>query len=139
VYVKASLTRDEPADALTYKAAHKDSPHETTVDQWFTESQFESYRRLGQHIIEKMFKEDHQTVSHWAHNVPPNTVFNYLENHWGEHKTTNILKSKPSVMQTRNPEGPKTIFSHASNRAQGLLYSNGGPQKSARAQGSEWF
>jgi hypothetical protein len=27
-------------------------PHETTANQFFTEAQFESYRRLGSHILE---------------------------------------------------------------------------------------
>lgn len=52
VYIKASLTGDEPADVLNYQTGHTSFPHETTADQWFTESQFESYRRLGQHVVE---------------------------------------------------------------------------------------
>lgn len=56
VYLKSSLTSDEPADVLNYKTDHKTFPHETTVDQWFTESQFESYRRLGQHIACTVFE-----------------------------------------------------------------------------------
>jgi hypothetical protein len=55
VYIKASLTGDEPADVLNYQTAHPTFPHESTADQWFTESQFESYRRLGQHVIEALF------------------------------------------------------------------------------------
>jgi hypothetical protein len=54
VYIKASLTGDEPADVLNYQTGHTSFPHETTADQWFTESQFESYRRLGQHIVEEL-------------------------------------------------------------------------------------
>lgn len=50
VYVKASLTGDEPADVLQYAEAHRSFPHQTTTDQWFDESQFESYRALGHHI-----------------------------------------------------------------------------------------
>ena len=50
VYVKATLTGDEPADLLNYQRQHPGFPHESTGDQWFGESQFESYRRLGQHI-----------------------------------------------------------------------------------------
>jgi len=54
IYVKASLTEkaDEPADVLEYAASHPGFPHDTTADQWFSESQFESYKRLGQHILE---------------------------------------------------------------------------------------
>ena len=55
VYIKASLTSDEPADVLNYKSRCPDFPHETTADQWFTESQFESYRALGAHVIETLF------------------------------------------------------------------------------------
>lgn len=50
VYVKASLTGDEPADVRSYAADHPTFPHEATADQWFSESQFESYRKLGEHI-----------------------------------------------------------------------------------------
>ena len=33
-----------------------DFPHETTVDQWFSELQFESYRGLGFSIMERAHK-----------------------------------------------------------------------------------
>jgi hypothetical protein len=55
VYIKASLTGNEPADVLNYQTCHATFPHQSTVNQWFTESQFESYRRLGQHIVETLF------------------------------------------------------------------------------------
>jgi len=29
-------------------------PHESTADQFFTESQFESYRALGRHMVDQM-------------------------------------------------------------------------------------
>jgi hypothetical protein len=34
-----------------YAAANAKFPHDTTMNQWFTESQFESYRTLGAHAI----------------------------------------------------------------------------------------
>ena len=52
IYFKASLTGDEPADAQSYKAAHDLYPHEPTSDQFFSESQFESYRKLGEHVAQ---------------------------------------------------------------------------------------
>ena len=55
VYIKASLTGNEPADVLNYQTSHTTFPHQSTADQWFSESQFESYRRLGQHIVETLF------------------------------------------------------------------------------------
>jgi hypothetical protein len=50
VYIKSSLTGDETSDVLNYKKEHSSFPHDTTANQWFTESQFESYRRLGHHV-----------------------------------------------------------------------------------------
>lgn len=51
IYFKASLTGDEPADVDNYKKEHSSFPHESTADQWFSESQFESYRELGYHEV----------------------------------------------------------------------------------------
>ncbi len=56
LYIKASLTGDEPEDVISYAAQNKKFPHQSTSDQWFDESQFESYRALGQHIAESIFK-----------------------------------------------------------------------------------
>jgi hypothetical protein len=47
IYIKPRLTGSEPADLLNYKCTHPGFPHESTSDQWFDESQFESYRKLG--------------------------------------------------------------------------------------------
>jgi hypothetical protein len=50
LYVKASLTGDESVDIQHHHATHKEFPHEGTVDQSFDEAQWESYRRLGEHL-----------------------------------------------------------------------------------------
>ncbi len=50
VLVKPTLTGDEPADILNYKSRLDRFPHESTGDQFFDEAQWESYRRLGEHI-----------------------------------------------------------------------------------------
>lgn len=55
VYLKASLTGDEPVDDQAYEAKHEQFPHEPTADQWFSESQFESYRKLGEHVATRVF------------------------------------------------------------------------------------
>ena len=56
LYIKPSLTGSEPLDVLQYAVAHPEFPHETTTDQWFGESQFESYRKLGYHIAKVVFE-----------------------------------------------------------------------------------
>ena len=55
LYIKPSITGSEPSDVLQYRAAHAAFPHESTSDQWFGESQFESYRKLGHHITRLVF------------------------------------------------------------------------------------
>jgi hypothetical protein len=52
VYLKATLSGDEPVDVANYASAHPDFPHESTANQWFGESQFESYRTLGIHTLD---------------------------------------------------------------------------------------
>jgi hypothetical protein len=50
VYFKSSLVGDEPPDLLTYKLKYPVFPQDSTANQWFTETQFEAYRRLGHHV-----------------------------------------------------------------------------------------
>ncbi len=50
VYVKPTLTGAEPADLIEYLHRHPAFPHEPTSDQFFGESQWESYRMLGEHL-----------------------------------------------------------------------------------------
>jgi hypothetical protein len=56
LYIKPTLTGSEPADLVQYHATHADFPQETTVDQYFDEAQWESYRKLGAHIAELLFE-----------------------------------------------------------------------------------
>ena len=63
IYVKSSLTGNEPMDVLNYAAQNPSFPHQSTTDQWFNESQFEAYRRLGYHVIEEIFRFKDDTVS----------------------------------------------------------------------------
>jgi hypothetical protein len=55
IYIKASLTGDEPVDTGQYKSTKPDFPHESTGDQFYDEAQWESYRRLGVHTANKVF------------------------------------------------------------------------------------
>ncbi len=52
IYLKSSLNGQEPVDVKEYSASNPDFPHQSTADQFFNEPQFESYRRLGLHVIE---------------------------------------------------------------------------------------
>jgi len=54
LYVKPTLTGDEPLDVRQYAAANPRFPQQTTADQFFDEAQWESYRKLGEHIAEQI-------------------------------------------------------------------------------------
>jgi Patatin-like phospholipase len=56
IYIKPTITGKESADVLNYERQHPEFPHESTADQWFTESQFESYRALGEYEIMQIFE-----------------------------------------------------------------------------------
>jgi hypothetical protein len=55
IYIKPTLTGDEPPDVLQYKTRNAAFPHESTGDQFYDEAQYESYRRLGRHVAEQVF------------------------------------------------------------------------------------
>jgi Patatin-like phospholipase len=59
LYIKPGFHNDgrEPADVTAYALANVAFPHETTADQFFTESQMESYRSLGAYIIKTILGE----------------------------------------------------------------------------------
>jgi hypothetical protein len=54
VYIKPARHADDPVDVYNYRKMRGQFPHQSTVNQWFTESQFESYRRLGQATIDRI-------------------------------------------------------------------------------------
>lgn len=54
VFLKPSLTDDMPVDIMNYHRANADFPQQSTADQFFDEAQWESYRRLGEHIAGKV-------------------------------------------------------------------------------------
>ena len=53
VYIKPACYGDEPRDIYEYFKTNPTFPHESTSDQFFSESQFESYRMLGAYTMEK--------------------------------------------------------------------------------------
>jgi len=63
IYIKSSLTGNEPRDVLNYADQNPLFPHQPTSDQWFEESQFESYRRLGCHVVEEILQFRERTFS----------------------------------------------------------------------------
>jgi hypothetical protein len=63
VYVRASMTGDEPPDVQQYRDLHPEFPRQWTLtDQSFDEDQFESYRTLGDHIAHTVFEDAARAV-----------------------------------------------------------------------------
>jgi Patatin-like phospholipase len=54
LYVKPIMLGNEPPDVTAYQAANGAFPHQSTSDQWFNESQTESYRMLGVHSVNEI-------------------------------------------------------------------------------------
>ena len=55
VYLKPSLTGNEAAHVLNYRRRSPEFPHESGVDQFFDDDEFEAYRALGDHMAEETF------------------------------------------------------------------------------------
>ena len=57
VYIKPVVLASDDPDVAAYKAANPAFPHESTGNQWFNESQTESYRMLGVRSVLETFKK----------------------------------------------------------------------------------
>ncbi|MFI5007969.1 MAG: hypothetical protein ACHQKZ_11040 [Solirubrobacterales bacterium] len=59
LYLKPTLLSEPlpPYDVFAYARSSPTFPHETTLDQFFTEAQFESYRALGRHLASQLGDE----------------------------------------------------------------------------------
>jgi hypothetical protein len=57
ILIKPTLLGDEMRDVLNYASENESFPQEFIGDQWFSESQFESYRALGSHIVDALCRE----------------------------------------------------------------------------------
>ena len=51
LYVKATLSGDEPVDVRNFASLNPTFPHDSTGNQFFDEARFESYRALGYHSV----------------------------------------------------------------------------------------
>ena len=57
IYIKPACYGNEPRDIYEYFKGSETFPHESTADQFFSESQFESYRMLGAYTMEILCNE----------------------------------------------------------------------------------
>ncbi|MFZ0311816.1 MAG: patatin-like phospholipase family protein [Candidatus Korobacteraceae bacterium] len=87
IYIKPMLLGTEPPDVEAYAAANPSFPHQSTGNQWFNESQTESYRMLGLHTLDEICRS-------WNGNS--------LED-FGQHVREMYLTLSPDTPQTRRP------------------------------------
>jgi len=87
IYIKPMLLGTEPPDVEAYAAANPHFPHQGTGNQWFNESQTESYRMLGLHTLDEICRG-------WNGKC--------LED-FGRHVREMCLAVSPDVPQTRRP------------------------------------
>jgi len=55
--LKPTMTGRESVDVLDYHAQHPEFPQESTMDQFFDEAQWESYRKLGEQTAAALFDQ----------------------------------------------------------------------------------
>jgi hypothetical protein len=63
LYIKPGYHGTEGAGIMAYATANAAFPHETTADQFFSESQFESYRTLGFEIMDGILRAARERVN----------------------------------------------------------------------------
>ncbi|MCW5793099.1 MAG: patatin-like phospholipase family protein [Nitrospira sp.] len=110
IYLKPSLTGNEPSDVQDYAARHSAFPHEPTSDQFFDEAQFESYRRLGEHIAQEVLRpalhrteQDfsrlcHALRSHWV-TTPPGMQESFLGETDDLKDLERLLRDDPDLLR----------------------------------------
>ena len=57
MWIKPAVTSKDAVDVQQYHRANTDFPQQSTGDQWYDESQFESYRRLGYSSARDAFED----------------------------------------------------------------------------------
>lgn len=81
LYLKLSVTGNESELIKRYRGTCPEFPHQSTLDQFFDEEQFESYRQLGAHVADGLFapclmdgKGDPSNVSEWFARLAKNLL-----------------------------------------------------------------
>jgi hypothetical protein len=109
LYIKPGYHGNEPVHIQGYANAHADFPHESTADQFFTESQFEAYRGLGAHILE-LICNGGKELSVLAR--PPQMSFDSLKRQ-AEKYLAVVTKDSKSVAGTGNAHSRRRGFEPA--------------------------
>lgn len=85
LYTKLSVTGNETELIKRYRITHPEFPHQSTLDQFFDQEQFEAYRQLGVHVADGLFSPTLMNKS------KPATI-----RAWFEQLARNLLKPEKS-------------------------------------------
>ena len=100
LYIKLSVTGDEPGYLLGYREREPAFPHHSTAGQLYSEEQFEAYRALGAHIGQRLFRDELiGALSDKAAGGPDKATLVLGE--WMEAIRAALLRSTPSWMGTQ--------------------------------------
>jgi hypothetical protein len=122
IYVKPTLRSrgaQIPYDIYSYSRGCKEFPHESTVDQWFSESQFESYRALGSHMVGQLTEELTKTLRKERPQPNPDDItaaslFEYFYTAVGRYVTTEGQSERQAVQPKRpRPRGTEVAVASA--------------------------
>ena len=97
IYIKAALNGSEPPDVKQYAVTHPTFPHETTANQFFNESQFESYRQLGSHEIESIVASPSGKPRTSASELGAESRLLERNQHPGSYELETIITKRPTV------------------------------------------
>jgi len=95
LYIKAAVRGDEVEYIREYRKNHPDFPHESTLDQLFSEAQFEAYRALGYHAKRDLFPEPRAGEADWEDTGAPIEVADWFED------LAISLRTSPATDDTR--------------------------------------
>jgi predicted acylesterase/phospholipase RssA len=70
LYIKTTMTKGVPRDVLAYRDMNGAFPDDPTANQWFDESQFESYRSLGFHSFKSLAAMDGEESKSYPMTIP---------------------------------------------------------------------
>jgi hypothetical protein len=103
LYLKPGFHSDgsQPADVIAYGLANPAFPHESTGDQFFSESQLESYRSLGSHIIDVVFGPADSKVESPVPTPAMGRFWPHIENY---------MTPKPSTPKRRPGAGARAFL-----------------------------
>jgi hypothetical protein len=92
IYIKPGVYEGDyfPRDVYNYSQGSLQFPHESTSDQFFSESQFESYRALGRHAVNEICKNYDPAVA-----TAPEPRLPIVKTYTSVAKFTSLIRPKP--------------------------------------------